>query len=298
MKISTFTATDGKEVALYTWDNVPEPRLVLQIVHGMCEHSARYDHFAKFCNANGVVVVMNDLRGHGKTATPETYGYEEGDMWNNNVNDQILLSAHLVEKYKLPLVILGHSYGSFIGQRLVELDKHACAYILSGTEYMKSLLYFVGGIIARGESKKKGGELPCQIMADMSFKSYEKKFPGKNSWLSVNSENVAKYNEDEACGYVASNNFYATFMTGIADLYTKQAKAEIDLEKPIYIFAGSKDPVGNYGKGIVKLFNWYKKVGVNSVSFKLYEGYRHEMLNETINDKVYDDVLKYLKKFM
>lgn len=88
MKNTVYTSHDGKEIALYTWDEVKEPKGVVKIAHGMAEHSARYDEFAQFLNSNGYIVVMNDHRGHGLTAEADSLGYEEGDMWTKNVQDR------------------------------------------------------------------------------------------------------------------------------------------------------------------------------------------------------------------
>ncbi|MDD3831540.1 MAG: alpha/beta hydrolase [Clostridia bacterium] len=289
---STFTTSSGKQLALYVWDKVEQPRMVLQLVHGMCEHSARYDDFARYLNNNGIIVVMVDQRGHGLSTTPDSYGYEEGDMWTNNVNDQLELTDW-AGKYNLPIVVMGHSYGSFLTQRLISLSKTPIAFILSGSNYMKSPLFTLGAIIAK-MACNKDPKAPGITMANLSFKAYEKQIPGTNNWLSRNEEVVARYNDDPACGYVASNNFYSTFMQGIKLLYTREAQASVDKDKPIYIFSGSCDPVGDNGVGPTKLLDYYKRIGCENVTLKIYQECRHEMLNEINNTQVYADVLSFL----
>jgi alpha-beta hydrolase superfamily lysophospholipase len=218
-------------------------------------------------------------------------------MWENNVFDQKLLSAYLKEKYNLPLIIMGHSYGSFLTQRQAEINPLPDAFILSGSNFMKGLLFSAGAVISKMQCKSKGERAAGHLMSDMSFKSYEKRFPGTNNWLSQNEENVKKYNGDEACGYVASNNFYYTFMKGIKKLYLKEEGEKINLDKPFYLFSGKDDPVGDYGKGVTKLYNWYKKIGVKRVEMKLYEGLRHETLNEK-SIKVYEDTLSFIQSVL
>ncbi len=294
MEIVDFIGCGEKNLALYIWDKVDRPKAVLQIVHGMCEHMARYDDFAEYLNKAGIIVAGNDQRGHGKSSQPENYGYEEGDMWENNVADQKLLSVNLKEKYNLPLIIMGHSYGSFLAQRQAEINPLPDAFIFSGSNFMKSFLFSAGAVLSKMQCKKKGERAAGHLMSDMSFKSYEKRFPGTNNWLSKEEENVKKYNDDPACGYVASNNFYFTFMKGIKKLYLKEEGEKINLDKPIYLFAGGDDPVGDYGKGVVKLYNWYKKLGVKRLEMKLYQGLRHETLNEK-QGEVYEDTLNFIK---
>jgi len=287
---------DKREVTLYLWDKVEKPTLVVQLVHGMCEHSARYDDFAKFLNKNGIITAMNDQRGHGLSTMPENYGYDDGDMWENNIADQMRLSEYLRDKYNLPIVMFGHSYGSFLSQRLLEINPVPVAFVLSGSCYMNNILTKAGAIISALKAKKdpKGAG---KVMADMSFKAYEKTYPGVNSWLNRDKAEVDKYNADPACGYIASNSFYASFMRGLKSIYKRDSIADMNINRPVYMFSGEGDPVGEYGKGVKKLYDFYKKVGVKDVTMKLYPEGRHEMLNEINKKEVYVDVVKFLDKF-
>lgn len=296
MKKFGFSTFDEHEITMYAWDEVDKPRLVVQLVHGMCEHSARYDDFATFLNQNGIIAVMNDQRGHGLSSYSDSYGYEEGDMWEKNITDQLDISKYLQNRYKLPVVLFGHSYGSFLAQRLIEINPVPVAFVLSGSCYMNSFLTKVGAIIsaARAAKNPKGAGT---LMADMSFKAYEKTYPGKNNWLCRDENVVKKYNDDPACGYVASNNFYASFMRGLKTIYKRDALNSVNINRPIYIFSGEGDPVGEYGNGVRKLFDMYRKLGVKDLSIKLYPEGRHEMLNEINKAEVYADILEYLKKF-
>lgn len=295
MELLDFTSHDGKKIKVYIWDEVKTPKAVVKIAHGMVEHSARYDDFAKFLNGKGYIVVMNDHRGHGLTAERDSLGYEEGDMFTNNVLDQLTLLDYCREKYNLPLFMAGHSYGSFVTQAVIEQHPDVKGFILFGSNYIKGISYTACGAVARNMCRHKGGRFPAQTIVNLSFKQYEKKIPGKNAWLNRDEAEVKKYNEDEFCRFVCSANFYRTFMAGIKKLYKKEYFRQIDVEKPVLIVAGDNDPVGEYGKGIRKLNKFYTdKVGVKDVTVKLYEGARHEILNETCKAEVYEDVALWL----
>lgn len=295
MKHCRFTSHDGRETELYVWDEVAEPKAVVKIAHGMAEHSARYDDFCKFLNGKGYIVVMNDHRGHGLTAEKDSLGYEEGDMWTNNVLDQIAILDYCREKYKLPLVMMGHSYGSFITQAVIEQRPEVSGFILCGSNFMKSIAFKLCKVIAGNMCKHKGGRYPAQLLVNLSFKSYEKKFPGQNAWLNRKEDEVKKYNDDEMCGFVCSANFYRTFMQGLGKLYKKDCYARIDVEKPLLIISGSDDPVGAYSKGVNKLEKFYKETAhVKHVTKHLYQGARHEILNEVCKQQVYDDVANWI----
>lgn len=295
MNLSRFTSHDNKQVQLYVWDDVKKPKAVVKIAHGMAEHSARYDDFAKFLNSKGYIVVMNDHRGHGLTAAKDSLGYEEGDMWTNNVHDQLAILDYCREKWQLPLYMMGHSYGSFITQAVIEEHPEVEGYIVCGSNYMKDPSFALCGVIANSMCRHKGGRYPAQLIVNLSFKMYEKKFKGVNAWLNRDEAEVAKYNDDPMNGFVCSANFYRTFMAGIKTLYKKEYYEQIDIDKPILLIAGSDDPVGGYGKGVNKLEKFYaEKVGVKDLTKHLYEGARHEILNEQCKLQVYDDVVTWL----
>ena len=296
MLTGTFKSHDGKELALYTWDEVQNPKAVVKIAHGMAEHSARYDDFAQYLNKQGYVVVMNDHRGHGFTADEDSLGYDEGDIFFNNVLDQVALIDYCKQKYNLPVVMMGHSSGSFVTQAVMEKNPAATGYVLSGSDYMKGLAYTAAGVIANNMCKRKGGRYPAEMLAKLSFGGYEKKIPGKNNWLSRDEEQVKKYNEDPMCGFVCSANFYRTFMAGAKTLYKKENYSGIDVEKPILIVSGANDPVGEYSKGVKKLDAFYKKIGVKDVTTILYPEARHEILNETNKDEVYQDIADWIQR--
>lgn len=299
MKSSRFVSHDGREVELYVWDDVRSPKGVLKIAHGMVEHSARYDDFAKFLNSRGYVVVMNDHRGHGLTAEADSLGFEDGDMWTNNVGDQIAILNYCKEKYNLPTVMMGHSYGSFITQAVIEENPDVVGYVLCGSNLMKGIQYKVCNIVAKSMCRNKGARHPAQMIVNLSFKPYEKRFAGKNSWLNRDEAEVKKYNEDPMCGYVCSANFYRTFMSGIAKLYKSEYYGRIDQNKPILIISGDNDPVGAYGKGVNKLEKFYlNTVKSTDVTKRLYSGARHEILNETCKHEVYADVADWLDKIV
>ena len=295
MNLSRFTSHDGREIQLYVWDSVKNPKAVVKIAHGMAEHSARYDDFAQFLNSRGYVVVMNDHRGHGLTAAKDSLGYEEGDMWGNNVRDQLAVLDYCREKYSLPLIMMGHSYGSFITQAVIEEHPDVVGYVLCGSNYMKDISFTLCRMIAKSMCRHKGGRYPAQLIVNLSFKMYEKKFPGTNAWLNTDEAEVKKYNDDPMNGFVCSANFYRTFMNGIAHLYKKEYYSQINPEKPLLIIAGGDDPVGAYSKGVRKLEKFYaKKAKVNDITTHIYDGARHEILNEKCKQQVYDDVANWL----
>lgn len=294
MKQTKITSHDGKQIAMYVWNEVPNPKAVVKIAHGMVEHSARYDDFAKYLNSRGYIVVMNDHRGHGLTAEKDSLGYEEGDMWSNNVGDQLFLIDYCKKTYGLPVYMMGHSYGSFITQAVINRNPDVKGFVLVGSNYMKGLDFWFCRIVANDLCRNKGPRQPADIIVKLSFGMYEKRIPGKNNWLNRDEAEVKKYSEDPFCSYNCSANFYRTFMNGIRSLYNKQSIAEMS-KQPVLIVAGSNDPVGNYGKGVDKLTKFYKnKAKLSDVTEILYPDARHELLNELCKQQAYADIADWL----
>jgi len=279
-----------------TWDRVKNPKAVMLILHGMVEHSLRYDYFAKKCNEAGIIVFCFDLRAHGHTVgDPQRVGKYEGDLFGDCVKDAQKFADELIEKYKLPLIIFGHSYGSFLTQELIQnYHKHSLV-ILSGSACMQGSADVAFGKLIAGITKTFcGKDAPSKFLYKMSFKAYGKPFPNGN-WLSSDDAVYDAYNEDPFCGTVCSAQFYSSFFGHLGKLYSVTGLNNIDKDKPILITNGEFDPVA--GKNHIladKLDLVYRRTGILSVTQKIWQGCRHEVLNE----KNKDEIQKYIIDFI
>jgi len=305
MKNETFKSFDGTELQCYLWDEVDAPKAVVQISHGMAEHARRYDDFAKFLNANGFIVFADDHRAHGKTCIGQSEkgvkGFQKGEIYDDTVKDEVAITSYLKEKYNLPVIYFGHSYGSMVGQRYIQECTEHTGAILSGSAMMKGALLNAGAAIMNMQYALLGGEKTGKFANTLTFGSYNKPFKDENlenAWLSRDSEQVKKYNADEECGQIMSIAFFKFFLNGLKKAYDEENLKKIDLDKPIGIFSGDKDPVGGQGELVQKLFDQYKNLGVKDVTIKLYEGARHEILNEINNKEVYNDVLARINEML
>lgn len=276
----------------YIWDKVDNPTGVVQIIHGMQEHALRYDKFAKYLNTKGLIVFASDLRGHGQTALLNNlpFGYSDGDIFMEIVYDQIKITDLLLEKYKLPISIFGHSFGSFIAQRyMVENGFKIKNVILCGSTYTNSIIYKLGYEVAKICRLFKGKKAPAKLIEKMSIKGYGKHYENGN-WLSRDNKVWEKYLNDDLCGKTFPVNFYYSFFKNARKNY-KELK-NIPYFLPILIISGSDDPVP--GKhGIIDLFFTYGKAK-KKVFFKSYIDDRHELLNELDKENVYTDVSNFI----
>ena len=294
MKREHFTGADGKHISLCVWDEVQQPKGVLQLVHGMAEHAARYDDFACYLNQNGWIVVGDDHRAHGET-DPNALGLAgQGDLFDRTVTDEKDITKLLRTRYKLPVVILGHSYGSFLTQRyLTKGTQGLSGCILMGSAAMEGLALNYAYHLAFKRCAKDKGDDKGTTFANQTFVKYDKKIgEGKNAWLSRDVEQVGKFNTDEKCGFVCSNAFYK-FMFGGLKSVAKDKGQKIDKSLKLLIVSGDNDHVGGCGKLVDKLAERYTGFGLTPKVIK-YPGARHELLNETNRAEVYADVLAFM----
>lgn len=299
MKRSEFTAHDGKKINVYVWDDVPSPVGTVQIFHGMGERAGveTYDYFAKEMNAMGYVVYADDHRGHGYT-DEETPGYAKGDMFMDTVKDELGIADILIEKYPAAKhIVFAHSYGSFIAQQFISLcGKKIDGVILYGSAYMEKGTVRFGKFVASLGCDFKGPDSPGKLIDKLSFGIYNKKF-SDGQWLAEDPDYAKSYYDDPMCGFVCSNNFYKCFFGGLLKLYTKKYAEGINKDLPVFIISGESDPVGNFGKAVKKLYEYYQKIGMKNVKMHLVKNSRHVILGEKKNrDSFIAEVKSFIKE--
>ena len=299
-----FQSSTGR-TSIHALKCVPDskPRAVVQIAHGIAEHIDRYRPFMEFLADNGFVVAGNDHLGHGKSIrVPEEQGFfAEKDGWWRVVDDMDKLHDIMSKEYpELPYVLFGHSMGSFLTRTY--LIKHPDKYdgvILSGTGHQSPALVLGGNAAASVMAKLNGAMGDGAKLDSLAFGSYLSKIENprtKFDWLSRDAEQVDKYIADPLCGFVGKIGLYRDMMQGIKFITDKKNIAQMNKEKPVYFMSGNGDPVGDYGKGVVRAYKAFCDAGLHDVFMRLYPGGRHEMLNETNKEQVYQDILNWLNE--
>ncbi len=301
MKMFKFTGADNLELQGIKWDQVENPKAVLQISHGMAEHVSRYNEFAEFLNSNGIIVYGHDHRGHGDSVkSPEDYGYFSSENgWNKLVEDLHTLTLQIKEENpELPVYIFGHSMGSFaLRDYLTRYGDSINGAIICGTGNNPKWLNHVALWMAKRECIKKGPRHRSTLMTNLSFGSFNKKFkPNKTEfdWLSRDEIQVYKYIEDPQCGMVFTSQFYVDFLSGILELSKQENVDKIPKDRPYLFISGERDPLSNHGEAIHQIFNQFKKAHILKVQVKIYPEARHELTNEVNREEIYGDVLQWL----
>ena len=288
----------------YVPENKESVKAVLQIAHGMAEHLERYENFADVLCAIGIAVYINDHIGHGASvSSKEELGYfGEKDGWKNFVEDcHKLLEIAKKEFPAKPYIFFGHSMGSFVARSFSakyykELDG-AVFCGTSGPNPGAAIAIHLANLIA----KTKDTHYRSKLIDKMAFGTYNSKFEKRTAfdWLSRDNEQVDKYIADELCGFLFTAYGYRDLFCVLTDVSQKSWFENYPKELPVLIISGENDPVGEYGKGVTKVYDSLKNAGKSNVEMHLYKDGRHEILNEeALFSTVCKDVVSWIEKII
>ena len=306
-KISLYfeSKIDGKKIHAIKFIPDGEITAVLQIAHGMAEHIERYESFAEFLCSKGILVVGNDHRGHGLTSQSDD---ELGYFCKDNPTEAVLDDLHtLTEVIKgeypnKPYFLLGHSMGSFFARRYIcEYGNALSGVVVMGTGCQPRFIVKMGKLLTKSIAAFKSDTHRSPLMETIAFGSYNNKINPlrtNKDWLTKDEVIVDKYIADKRCGFNFTLNGYYGMFNCIDSLYSQKSLQKMPKDLLVLFVSGSADPVGDYGKGVKTAYKHFEKVGMQNIYLKLYDGDRHEILNETDKETVYEDIYHWLKKLI
>ena len=282
----TYPAKDGLEIVSYRWDPASQPRGAVQLTHGMGEHVLRYSALAGALAKGGLVVYGQDHRGHGATArSADELGQLGPDGWTRLVEDiDLLVSRVRDEQPGLPLVLLGHSMGSFaVQQYLLDHNDRVDAVVLTGTTALDLL------------EPALDLDKPIDLAAfNAAFEPARTEF----DWLSRDEEIVDAYIADPRCGFGIDTDAAKDMFAGARRMADPGQVAAIRPDLPVYLAAGELDPVNANLALLNVLVDRYRAAGLADVTVRTYPGARHEILNETNRDEVVASILDWIDQVL
>ena len=299
----SFLSSDGKNrIHYFVYRPSGQIKGVVQISHGMCEHIGRYEDFAAYLSKQGFAVYGHDHLGHGCSA-PDKHDlgfFGEDFGWQHLVDDVYEITKIAKREYPMhKIFLIGHSMGSFIARLyFMKYGKNLSGLILSGTSGGNQLNN-VGLVLTDFMIKTKGKRHRSKLLKKMMFGNYNKRYSEhrtENDWISRDNEIVDTYNADEYCTFTFTNAAVKDLLTMLKMISDDCWAESVPKEVPVFLLSGDMDPVGDYGKGVKKVYERLRNAGVKEVSLKLYPGGRHEMLNETNRSEVYADILSWLNE--
>ena len=301
----SFLSGDNKsEVKYYIFENKKvKPIAVLQISHGMQDYIFRYKDLIDYLNQNGIVVCGNDDLGHGYTSkSADSDGFfSKKDGYKFVVNDLHTTTLLVKDRYKnIPYFMLGHSMGSFFARYYAYLFPNELnGLILEGTSGKVFGTSF-GIFLAKCIQFFKGPKSDCKTIEKTMLKSYFKYIDdvktGKE-WVTSDEEKLKEYENDSRCNFKFSASAYKDMLTVLKFVNSDKCVKDANKELPIFIVAGSLDPVGNYGKGVCEVYSLYEKHKYKDIKLKLYPNARHELHNEKLETRqeFFEDVATWVK---
>jgi alpha-beta hydrolase superfamily lysophospholipase len=275
-----FASSDGLLIECARWTSTGPARAVVQIAHGMGEHIGRYRGLAESLAAAGFAVYGNDHRGHGRTAgSRAAFGDFGRGGFELLVEDMVRLSRIAAEENPgRPLLLLGHSIGSFAAQRYVlDHSREIDGLILSGTGALDTLARAARA--AWGRNILNAPFEPARTPLD---------------WLSRDPSVVDAFMADPLCFPSLKYAGFASLFAAAQPLSDAARLGRIRSDLPVYLFSGSEDPVGQQLVGVRLLIRRYHEAGLRRVEYDFYDGGRHEMLNEVNRDQVRARLLEWL----
>lgn len=287
-------STDGShQLHCLRWVPAGEPRAVLQLVHGMCEHIARYDEFGRYLASRGVLVVGHSHLGHGLTAKNED---ELGWFGEPDGNQYLIGDIHRLREQSrrpgIPYFILGHSMGSFLTRQYLGVHGEGLSgAIIMGTADIPLPVLQAGQLVCRTIAACKGWHHRSALVSSFVTDGYKRKFG--LGWLSNNEQSNRAYDADPRCGFRFTLNGFYHFFRGLEQATRREAAGQLPKNYPLLFTAGAEDPVGSCGKGVRAVYSRYRKQGAKA-QFKLYPGDKHEILNELDREQVFEDIYNWM----
>lgn len=272
--LETFHKTaDGKKLYLQAWEPETERRAAMLLVHGLGEHSSRYQHLAEFLNAKGIAVYTFDGRGHGKSAQPKVTAYfDRAAHYVKDVDD-------LFQKMKsyvgdTPCFIFGHSMGgSLVAQQVLTYQPEARGILLSAPaivvgDDISPFLIKVSRFLSKVAPKLKAVKLD-------------------STHLSHDPQVKIDYDADEL---VYSKGIPARTGAELISMMDDIQDNMDQFELPLLLMHGTEDQLTNIAGS--KML--YTKASSEDKTLKLYEGFYHELVNEVEKDRVMHDIADWM----
>lgn len=275
-----------------------EAKGIIQISHGMAEHKERYYDFMNYLAKNGYICVIHDHRGHGASVKQkQDLGYFYSEDINYIVDDLYQVTEFIKNKYKgLEVILFSHSMGTLVARNYLKKYDSAIKKIILCGPPTENKLADLGILIAKISKIFKKDNTSNKFLNKLTFGNYNKGNKIENEWICSNTETVKKYNQDELCGYIFTTNGFINLFKMMKQAFNKENWKLENKDLDIFIIAGKDDPVIQSEEKFNYLIKFLTEIGYKNIESKLYEAKRHELLNEIENEKIYEDILKFIDK--
>ena len=273
--------------------NMSQPKGIVHICHGKAEHIGRYKWLTSKLNNDGYHVISIDHRGHGKRIhnSKDRGKFSDDDNgWNKVVNDLHLLINDTKKTFpELKQFVFAHSMGSWIALSLLKRELIIDGLILSASAKYPQFLITLQKLIIKIDIFFNGRSKLNNIMERLTTKRFNSNFkPNRTEfdWLSDDEDSVDNYIEDDLCGFKVTNGLWLDMVEGIESTFKDENYISDNKNLRILLVAGSKDPVGDNGKGVERLYTFLKN-HFKYLSLFTFGNGRHEIFSDLNKDRRY-----------
>lgn len=298
----TLKSADGHELPSVIWKPDGDAVAVVQIIHGMTEHTGRYEGFAKYLTDRGIAVAGFDLRGHGMSSEGKCCASFGEDGWPRSIDDVSIFFKHLKNALQgKPVFMLGFSLGSFLLREYLgsTCEKPAGAIIM-GTGHQPSFILSIIMSIVKSQIKKFGFDNTSPLIKTLSFDTYNKKFaPCRTDfdWLCANETELDRYMNDELCIKSISAGLFYDLLGSMKRTADKKIYNSYACDMPIFVISGANDPVGDFTKGTERMIKDMRGAGLKNISVSYIDGARHDVLHDgkgSLLESRYQDIIDWI----
>ena len=293
--------SDGLSVSAFIAKPEGNINGIVQLVHGMNEHKERYFEFMDYLAAEGFITVIHDNRGHGRSiAAPEDLGFMYRNGGEGFVSDIVQLRKSVRSAYpNIPYFMVGDDIGALaLRCMLREHDDDLNGIVLLSSPSYSRFTRYIRNISAE-LSQKHESRYISDLIYDVREETFNKQFgSAKFSWLSSRKDAVEAFTADPLCNFRYTLNGYQCILHIMREAYDTSGWNVTNPNLPIRFLAGRDDPCMLSERKFMKSVKLLDKVGYESVSFRLFDGMRHELLHEKNSINVYKDIAKTLYSWL
>ena len=299
-RVNIISKKDGNPLSVMYYE-IPDPKGIVQIVHGMCEHKERYKEFIHYLGKQGYMVIIHDHRGHGLSVKKKRdLGYFGDHGAEDVVDDVYQVHCWIRLKYPyLPIYLLGHSMGSLIGRIYLQKYKKTIAGLILCGSPSKNNLLPVGQCLVSVLEKIKGPFYRSRLIQGLVFDAFNRKIKQPQSphdWICSDERVVRLYDQDPFCNFTYTLNGYQTLFSLMKQTYDKKKYHPKRKHLPILMIGGKEDPCIDGEKKFNQAIRVLEEAGYDRITSHLYPKMRHEILNEKHHEIVYRDIVSFLNR--
>lgn len=264
-------AKDGLDLHLRRWqDPLAPPVWTFVVVHGLGEHSGRYQHFAKWFTEQGATVYAMDLRGHGRSGGPRGHAPSLDALLGDI--DRVVLHAR--KESGGPVVLVAHSFGGLLG----------IAYAMAHPDRIDRAVFSAPGL-------KVKAHVPAWKRA------IGRVLPRVAPRASLSNEvdpNILSHDPAVGPAYTADPLVHNRITAGLYSSTFARGEAFIaragELRVPFLLLHGARDqlidPAGSQ--------RFFSGATAPERAYILYPGMYHEIFNEVEQEMVFQDIESWL----